>query len=112
MAFNTVINFSMIASDGGSAAIAKTIAANEKALFDHVFVPGTHNLSSFLAQLNQVKALFLAAEVADFVYSLDGVNFSPRRYRTIYLDTADAGVTTLLITLTQQTRVQLFAIGD
>lgn len=83
-----------------------------KSVFDEIIPAGTVDLAPYLANMPvQVQGVLIIATNASFLISLDGSNFSTRKFSQFYVQVADPGTCPFKITLAAQARIQFMAVG-
>lgn len=113
MAFTATLAASIKTDDSCAVANSVAIAAlTAKSIFDKVLPSGTLDLAPYLADMPvQVHGIIIIATNGTFLISLDGVNFSTRKFSQFFVQVGDAGAMPCMITLSAQTRIQFMAVG-
>ncbi len=113
MAFDAVVTASIKTSDPRTLeSLTQLQALKGQGFVERVLPAGTHDLSPHLANIANLKAIMVEALDSDFLVSLDGTNFGPRKHKVLLFSVTDSGVQPLQITLTAESRVRLAAVGD
>lgn len=113
MPFIATLQTSIKTDDGftqsGSLQIGQLTA---KAVFDEIIPIGTLDLAPYLANMPvQVQGVQIIATNGSFLLSLDGSNFSTRKFSQFFVQVADPGSMPCKITLAAPTRIQFMAVG-
>ena len=114
MSFTAQINTS-IKTDAGSNldGLAQFSGLTAKKDFDAILPAGTFDFAPFLANFPAgLKGIQIVAQDSNFTLSVDGINFSTRKYKQFLVQVDDVGVQALVITLSAQSRVQFMAVGS
>jgi hypothetical protein len=112
MAFDAVVTASIKTTDGRSLESLSTVTALKAQEFiERELSAGTHDLSPHLANFTNLKVVLVEALDSEFLLSIDGTNFGPRKHKVALLTVTDAGTQPLMITLSGQSRVRLAAVG-
>ena len=113
MSFIAQIN-AIIKTDAGDlvAGLNQFSGLTAKKEFDAILPAGTFDFAPFLANFPAgLKGIVIVSYDSNFTLSVDGINFSLRKYKQFLVQNDDVGVQALQITLSAQSRVQFMAVG-
>lgn len=80
--------------------------------FDEIIPAGILDLSPYLANMPvQIQGVIVIATNGTFTVSLDGSNYSTRKFSQFYATVGDSGALPLKINITAQCRIQFMAVG-
>ena len=114
MPFTATIQSSIKTDDGCTTASSLQVSAlTAKSSFDEIIPAGTFDFAPYLANFPaQIQGILIIAFDAGFTVSVDGSNFSTRKYKQFLVQVADTGVQALKIVLAVASRVQFIAVGS
>ena len=113
MSFTAQIN-TVIKTDAGDlvTGLSQFSGLTAKSEFDKILPAGTFDFAPWIANFPAgLKGILIVSYDSNFTLSVDGINFSVRKYKQFLVQVDDVGVQALQITLSAQSRVQFFAVG-
>lgn len=113
MPFTATLAASIKTDDGFTTAGSLQITQlTTKSIFDEIVPMGTLDLAPYLANMPvQVQGVIIIATNGNFLISLDGSNFSTRKFSQFFVQVGDPGAMPCKITLAAPTRIQFMAVG-
>jgi hypothetical protein len=105
---------SLIKTDDGctTAGSLQVSSLTAKSSFDEIIPAGVLDLAPYLANFPvQIQGVIIIATNGNFTVSVDGSNFSTRKFSMFFVQVADSGAFPLKITVTAQCRIQFMAVG-
>lgn len=114
MSFTAQLNTHIKTDNGSDVAVLNQFTGlTAKKEFDAILPAGTFDFAPYLANFPAgLKGILIASYESNFTVTLDGTNFSIRKYKQFFVQVDDVGVQALQITLSAQSRVTFIAVGS